>query len=374
MAKYDVGIVGGGMAGLSVALHLCSRVDAAILLVDKGRIGDPTKTSPFTFVDIVEKYSLQEAVAQKYSRFTYKSPTGVTATFEFNEPIFVTLDYEKACKILLERIRNKGNVEIMENTEFLNYGIQKSFLRIKNLTLSLFNCETVIVDVLVDASGKSFFAARTLGIPLPPFYSHPYGEFLEECNVKDPEEWCLFAGRKYGNGGGWFYPIGRRMARYGFATVTQSLNYPKAVVEQNFKAAREEFYPYNEITRGARTRMPEWGTIPLGALKKFVFGRILIVGDAAGQATPWLCEGIRPALESGELCAQAIAEAYKQRKWSSKNLNKYQKEWDARNRRRYLKGGRGVLWFKSQEEWDGAIKWLMPFSASRVLSVIREGA
>jgi flavin-dependent dehydrogenase len=378
MAKYDVAIVGGGMAGLSVALHLCSRVDATILLIDKREIGDPTKTSPCTFLAIIEKYSLQEAVAQKYTKITYRSPTGVSASFKLDDPILVTLDYEKTCKILLDRIRSKGNVEIIENTNALNYRTQKkNFFRTKNLTLDLSNGETVFVDLLVDASGASFFAARNgahARIPLPTFYSHCYGEFLEDCNIENPEEWCLIAGRKYGNGGGWFYPVGNRMARYGFATVTKSLNYPKAVVEKNFKTAHEELHPYNEMTRDAKTRRQEWGTIPLGVLKKFVFDRILIVGDAAAQATPWLCEGIRPALESGELCAQAVAKAYKQRKYSSKNLNKYQKAWDARNRQRYARARRKVLWFKNQEEWNNSVKWWKPLSASKIVSLIKEGA
>jgi flavin-dependent dehydrogenase len=372
MAKYDVAIVGGGVAGLSVALHLCSKVDATILLVEKGNVGDPTKTSPFTFIDFVNKYSLQEAVAQRYTKFTYKSPTGTSATSEFDEPLFATLDYEKACKILLERIRKKGNVEIAENTDALNCKAQKSFFRTKNLTLDISNGETVTTDILVDASGKSFFASKNLGFPLPPFYSHPYGEFLEDCNIEDPEEWCLFAGRKYGNGGGWFYPIGKRIGRYGFAMVTESVEYPKNVVEKNFKTAREEFYPYNEITQDARTLRLEWGTIPLGAIKKFVFGRVLIVGDAAGQATPWLCEGIRPALESGELCAQAIAEAYKQKKYSSKNLNKYQKVWDIKNRKSYLEAERGILWFKSQDEWDDSVRWFGQLPASGVFSMLKD--
>jgi flavin-dependent dehydrogenase len=373
MTKYDVAIVGGGVAGLSVALHLCSRVDATILLVEKGNVGDPTKTSPCTFVETIEKYSLQEAVAQKYTKFTYRSPTGVSVSFDLDDPIFVTIDYEKTCKMLHKRIRNNGNVEIVENTDALNCKTQKNFFRTKNLILDLSNGETVTADILVDTSGKSFFAARNLGIPRPPFYSHAYGEFLEDCDIENPEEWSLIAGMKYGNGGGWFYPVGNRMARYGFATVTKSVDYPKDVVENNFKTAREEFHPYNEITRDARTRRLECGTIPLGVLKKFVFGRILIVGDAAAQATPGFCEGIRPALESGELCAQAIVEAYKQRNYSSKNLNKYQKAWDAKNRRRYLDARKRVLWFKGQEAWDTGIRWWQQLPASKIVSLIKEG-
>lgn len=370
---YDVAIIGGGIAGLSTALHICTKADATLLIVDKDEIGNPTKTSPFTFPDVVERFGLGKAVLQKYTRFTYKSPTGISASFEYDNPAFVTLDYKKACAIMLDRILKEGNAEVLEKTEALDFESNKNFLRTKNLKLILSNSLNVTVNLLVDASGKSFFTARKLGLDMPRLYSHAYGELLTECMIEDAEEVCIFAGRRYGNGGGWFYPINGKTARLGFATVTNSLVYPLAIVRQNFKDAYINFYPYSEMIAGSKTVRPEFGTIPIGPLKRFVFDRILIVGDAAGQATPWYCEGIRPALESGEICGRVIAEAYKQRKYSKRILEKHQKLWDTKNRKMYSKTAKigHKSWFRSQEEWDTAVKHVASLTPEEMIQRIR---
>jgi len=371
--KYDIGIVGAGVAGLSTALHTCSKIDGSIIIVDKGRIGDPRKTSPFTFPDIIERYGLGDSVLQRYKRFTYRSPTGVSATFEYEEPAFVTLNYEKACRNMLDRIRKEGNVDVLENVEVRSFKFNKSFIQTKNLTLTLSDSDNITIHVLVDASGKSFLAARKLGLKLPPLYSHSYGELLEGCEVEDPHEMCILAGKKYGNGGGWFYPIDERTSRFGFATVTRTSDFPMGVVKQNFVKAREEFYPYYRMIKNARTIRPEFGTIPLGPLRKFVHPRILIVGDAAGQATPWYCEGVRPALESGALCAEILCEAYRKKNYSARILKKYQKKWEAINRKIYSKSAKMGFWswFRSQEEWDKAVKEVASLTSEQMLRRVR---
>lgn len=371
--KYDIGIVGAGVAGLSTALHACSKIDGTIIIFEKGKIGDPRKTSPFTFPDVVERYDLEDSVLQRYSRFTYRSPTGISASFEYDEPVFVTLDYEKACRIILDRIKKDGNVSVLENVEVRSFEFNKGFLRKKNLILSLSDSQNIAVDVLVDASGKSFFAARKMGLKLPPLYSHPYGELLVGCEVADPSEMCIFAGKKYGNGGGWFYPIDEKTARFGFATVTRTPDFPMALVKQNFVNAREEFYPYNHLLKNARTVRSEKGTIPLGPLRKFVYPSIMIVGDVGGQATPWYCEGIRPALESGELCAETLCEAYQKKNYSTKILKKYQEKWDARNRNIYSKSTKIGFWswFRTQEEWDSAVKETTLLTPAQMLRKVR---
>jgi len=371
--KFDIGIVGAGIAGLSTALHVCSRIDGSVLLIDKGRIGDPTKTSPFTFPDTVERYGLKDAVLQEYMRFTYRSPTGIAATFEYENPTLLTLDYEKACRIMLERIRKEGNAEVLENTQVTNFEIFKSFFRTKNLALWLSDSRKVTLDILVDASGKSFLTARKLGLKLPPLYSHPYGELLESCEVEDPQEMCIFAGRKYGNGGGWFYPINEKTARFGFATVTRTPDFPMVVVKQNFVKAREEFFPYNHMVTNARTARQELGTIPLGPLRRFVYPHVLIVGDAAAQATPWYCEGIRPALESGEMCGDTLCQAYRKKSYSARILKKYQKKWNKRNRKMYSKSTKIGFWswFRSQEEWDRTVKEVASLTSESMLKRVR---
>lgn len=369
LEKYDIVIIGGGIAGLSTALPISSKAEATLLLVEKGSAGDRTKTSPFTFPDIVQRFHLSDAILQKYTRFTYRSPTGVVASFKYEKPPFVTLDYQKACNILLNQITKKNNVKVLEKTEALDFKATKT-----DLKLTLSNSTTVSCDFLVDASGSSFFASHQLGNKLPSLYSHPYGEFLGGCEIEDPEEMCIFSGVKYGNGGGWMYPIDKKTARFGFATVTTSNTYPKDIVERNFREAIRNFKPYNEMLAGAKRKRSEFGTIPIGPLKKFVHKRIALVGDAAGQATSWYNEGVRPALESGEMCGNAIVEAYEKGKLSETTLTKYQRLWETRNKKSYSRGTRGAsrtFLRRSQEDWDNSIRYQASLSRDEMVAIIR---
>jgi digeranylgeranylglycerophospholipid reductase len=368
LEKYDIVIIGGGVAGLSTALPISGKSDVALLLIEKSVVGNPTKTSPFTFPDVVERFHLSNAVLQRYTRFTYRSPTGVTASFKYERPAFVTLDYEKTCNIMLNYIIKEGNTRILEKTEAIDLEVNKT-----DMKLALSNSTAVSCKVLVDASGSCFFASRKLGIELSPLYSHPYGEFLEGCKIEDPEEMCIFSGNKYGNGGGWMYPIDKKTARFGFATVTRTNAYPKEVVEGNFREATRDFYPYNEMLAGAKRKRAEFGTIPFGPLEKLVHGQILIVGDAAGQATPWYGEGVRPALESGEMCGKIIAEAYQNGKLHRSMLKKYQRLWDARNRKVYSARTRYGYrsYFRTQHQWDDSVRNQASLTAREMIDVIR---
>ena len=58
--------------------------------------------------------------------------------------------------------------------------------------------------------------------------------------------------------------------------------------------------------------------IPIGELPELVSDRVALVGDAAGQVNPITFGGIRTALASGRMAAEAAA---------AEDLNKYQKAW-----------------------------------------------
>ncbi|MFB3890207.1 MAG: NAD(P)/FAD-dependent oxidoreductase [Candidatus Bathyarchaeia archaeon] len=372
MDKYNVVIVGGGFAGLSTAMNVCSKVDATVLITDKNEIGDPTKTSPFTFPDIAEKFGLSDAVLQRYTRFSYESPTGVSARFQYDFSPFVTIDYQKACHLLLHQAQRTGNLTVQEHEKALTFESNKALFRPSKHKLVTASSE-IQYDVLVDASGSAFFAARQLGIPLPRLYSHAYGELLSNCDVEDPERMRIFAGRQYGNGGGWLYPLDEKTARFGFATVTPSTDHPEATTKANFTNALKNYQPYNKMLEKSRKIRCERGSIPIGPLRKFVSGNIMMVGDSAGQATPWYCEGVRPSLEAGELCAEAIIGAYKKNNFSTRVLNKYQELWDSRNKKIYMRAMKYGYnaWFRSQDEWDSAVKFVASLSPGQMADRIR---
>jgi flavin-dependent dehydrogenase len=259
-------------------------------------------------------------------------------------------------------------VKVLEKTEALDLETTETSLK-----LAISDSTSVSCDVLVDASGSSFFVSRKLEIKLPTIYSHPYGELLEGCKIEDPEEMCIFSGNKYGNGGGWMYPIDKKTTRFGFATVTGSTAFPRDIVEGNLREAVRNFHPYNEMLAGAKRKRSEFGTIPFGPLKKFVHGKILIVGDAAGQATPWYGEGVRPALESGEICGETIVKAYEKGKLRKGAFKKYQRLWDARNRKTYSRTAKygSRSYFRNQEQWDNSVRNQASLTPDEMKAIIR---
>jgi geranylgeranyl reductase family protein len=77
--------------------------------------------------------------------------------------------------------------------------------------------------------------------------------------------------------------------------------------------------------------------IPLGGIKrKVASNRILLVGDAAGFADPFLGEGIAHAIHSGKLAARAIIDSIRDRKSPATATARYRRESEQRIRKNLL--------------------------------------
>jgi flavin-dependent dehydrogenase len=58
------------------------------------------------------------------------------------------------------------------------------------------------------------------------------------------------------------------------------------------------------------------GVIPVCPPRRFVYDGLMLIGDAAGQATIWSCMGSEPALIAGQLAGQAAIEAQRRKDYS----------------------------------------------------------
>jgi geranylgeranyl reductase family protein len=77
--------------------------------------------------------------------------------------------------------------------------------------------------------------------------------------------------------------------------------------------------------------------IPLGGIKrKVASNRILLVGDAAGFADPFLGEGIAHAIHSGKLAARAIIDSIRARRSPATATARYRRESEQRIRKNLL--------------------------------------
>lgn len=332
---FDIAIIGGGPAGLSVANEILQKCDARIVIIEKKQqIGHPNKSCAFTFVETVQEYQLIKAVERYYSKASVYSFLGSKVTYEFNVPKLAALNYTRTCQELLAKLRHK-EIEIFNGTKAVGLSRED-----KHLVVDLEGKfkGSIKCNLLIDASGASFFSTRFTHFKIPQFYSHPYGHELRNCNIPNSylQEISFFMGESIGSGGGWFYPFSKKKCSFGIAEITNSPVYPLETLRQKYSFASKKMRPFCEWIKNAQSVKREFGTIPAEPMKRLVCNNIMRVGDSAGHATPHMLEGVRPSIDFGTMCGRVAVEAWKKGDFSGGFLERYEKMWKRQNKLLYL--------------------------------------
>ena len=369
MGKADVVIVGGGIAGLSAAVTL-SEANLNVVLVERRGIG-ANQSVRAVFSDTVQEFDLKDSVLQGYTGFVWHSPLGAIASFDYQRVAVDAVDYGRACEFLCQRATRRGLKVI--RAKALRWSPAVPDPRAP-LVVHLDNGDSIQAQVLIDASGSAQWAARRLGMRPSLYYSVCYGELLTGCNGPDAGRFRFLApNSRFGNGGGWYYPAGGSSVSIGYSIVVQGSE-KRSHLAAGYWSAKREFHPYADWVRpGIRQRI-EGGVVPVGRIGRFVFDRILIVGDAAGQAYPWSVEGCRPCLYNGRLCAQVVLQAFAQKCFDRATLFVYERDWAWLNRERFWRTASvaELTWARSDQGWDQFIAAYQQLSPEQQIESLRE--
>jgi digeranylgeranylglycerophospholipid reductase len=368
MNTYDIIVVGGGLAGLSAVSSIAQESDASIALIEAHGIGSNNPT-PLTFPDVLDRFGLSDHVRSRYRRFTFHSPLGNVSSHAYDWAALVALDYRSACDELLCRAQEAGRVTVVHDVaSALQRGAGGRW------QVHTAAGATLATPLLIDASGRGMFANRALSLAGPRLFSHCFGQVFEGCAGHDPEEaFFLAPAERFGDGGGWFYPLDRDRVSFGYATLSTTGSYPAGLVRQRYERARREFAPYAEWLAGARAQHDETGTIPVIPVRRFVYDGLMLVGDAAGQATIWTCMGSEPALVAGQWAGQAAVEAHRSGDFSRRTLGSYQRQWDQAYRRIYRQGAwlAAVIWERDEMGWNRDIPLFQGLTSEQMLARLR---
>jgi flavin-dependent dehydrogenase len=360
--SYDIAIIGGSISGLSVAQEISNRCDANIVIIEEHKqIGKPANSSIFSFIETVKKYDLNKSVVRYYNKFRWYSSLGTFAKFKFEKPKFVVLDYKKICQELIDK-SSKKNLEIYTGNKALDLERIKNKTIIKTQEKGSYE-KKIKCDLLIDASGSSFISRKYFSHRIPRLYSIPYGYKFNNCEIPKNflDSISFFVGKSIGTGGGWFYPLSKRICHFGIAEIKKTPLIHRDILHRKLEYAKAHMQPFNKLLKNAVYSTRKSGVIPAEPMKKIVTDGIMRVGDASGHAIPHIYEGVRPCLESSRICGKIASEAYEKRDYSKNILTKYERLWQRKYKllHLYLLSIAEVAYTLNDWELDKSVKELV---------------
>ena len=325
----DVLIAGGGPAGLSVAIKTASAGLETVVVERNAAIGIPLRTSGGSWIDELGALGVPARFFVPMRRIRVIGPNA-EAVFDYREPMMCVLDVRAFYQWLAERAVAAG-AQIRLETRVVD--ILRSERRTAGMRIRLPNGAHVDLDarIVVDATGHPSTLARRDG--LHQGFEH-FGVGVEwdlYAPQFDPHEALLIIGNRFApNGYAWAFPYGDGRVRLGVGVA-------RPISDENphpYLEAICQRVPALAALRRASPIEAHLGLIPLAPPKRFplVHDGLVVVGDAAGQASALVGEGIRFAMYAGRAAADAIVAACAAGDTSDAALAGYPRAWGRRER------------------------------------------
>ncbi|MDQ6722732.1 MAG: NAD(P)/FAD-dependent oxidoreductase [Thermoproteota archaeon] len=304
--KFDIAIVGGGPAGLSAA-YSASKKGAKVVLFEKDpSFGHNVRTSGVSWIKEIEKLGISREYYNPIKNFSFISPNN-EIIISGDKYSACVLDIKKTYQFLAIKAAKEGAQLFVRSNVF---GIKKSIEgHINGLKVST---PQGIVEIdstlIIDASGFNSFISRKLGYVS---FWQRYGvgaEYECYCDKINQETLYLMVGQKYSDAGyAWIFPLSDNRVRIGVG-----ISRPESTIDPLNKLnsiMENKLYPLNKLGKIQPLEV-HYGMIPNEGLRKScVYNGFMMIGDTAGQANPLVLEGIRYAIEFGQLAGEIGADS-----------------------------------------------------------------
>jgi digeranylgeranylglycerophospholipid reductase len=312
---HDAIIAGGGPAGLAAAETLARRGKSVLVLEQNHEIGSPIRTSGGSFIAELEALGIPSHLYHPIFRVRFLTPNNA-AVFEYPKPVLCVIDVRGTFQFLAERAIAAG-AQIRLSTAAVSPVLdQQRVTGVRTRTDSL-PCRVVI-----DATGYRSTLLKQCGLD-PGFRRFGVGaEYDLVAPLCDQSEAILAVGDRIAPSGyAWVFPWGRNRVRAGVGII-----HPDSAV--NPEQYLDRFVSTIPGLADAQPVEHHSGLIPSEQFAKtFTGDGIIGIGDAAGQASSLLGEGIRWAIQAGHMAGDAAADAIERGDLSRDALVPFEKRW-----------------------------------------------
>ncbi len=335
MTDFDVLVVGGGPGGSTVATCLV-QAGLRVACFERERfprfhVGESLLPAN---LPIFDRLGVHEAIKKagflvKYGASFLDEQEGTAHTFYFAKdkpwPCFgyqvVRSEFDA---ILLRHAANAGAV-VFEETSVESAAVSREGVTV-TANSSTGERRQVTGAFLVDASGRDAFLAGVLGrrerIPnlgKVALYAHFAGAKrfagIEEGNIR------IYV---FEDGWFWWIPFAGEVTSVGCVLHARAVRGRDVAIEALFDAMIPRCHHVAEGLERARRVSPVYRSANFSYRVRPVVGdRFLSVGDAVAFVDPIFSAGVFIAMQSGELAARAISEAFRDGKLTARRFRRY---------------------------------------------------
>lgn len=300
MEKVDVAIIGGGIAGLTVAKFLAERGVDFILFEEHDNFfkkacgeGVYLELGKYNFFDLYEsKRGIERIIDSTLVSTKY-------GEYELHIPVVMTNKKAVEEEIARQVIKNGGRI-------VMNYKVSEIEKHGSNLMLYP---QKILSKIVVGADGANSIVRRYMDIKKPHVGVAASG-ILKEMEKSSDHLYVEFKKDVIRHGYSWFFPK-KGEWNIGIGTFT-----PK-YFKQSFQKFKNKF---NEA-RGWRI-----SPLPISKPTKSYGKNVMLVGDASSQIFPATGSGILSSMICGKIAADKIAEMEKNG-FRDIDLSKYERTW-----------------------------------------------
>ncbi len=362
--KYDVVVVGSGIAGPIIARNVAKAGFSVLLIDKKWAIGTPKQCAEGISIKVFDKYDIpydKRFINREIYGAKLYSPSGYELELRYKEVSGVILE-RKVFDKMLAYYAAKAGADVLARTEALD-AIRKdgkiAGIKAKHEDEPV----EIYADIIVAADGVESTIARKAGINTyaPPHEFDSSYEYEMLIEGFDPDLIHLWFGNEVApRGYVWVFPKDEDRANVGIGIAS---DHPETAKYYLDKWLKENNIPMRKILE------VNVGVVPVGGfVKELVKDNVLVVGDAARQVNPMHGGGMAEAMEAGTIASKWIVKALEEENLSL--LQNYTKEWwetDGKRLEKVLKVRR-VTEKLTDEDLDLFIQILRGADAEKIAS------
>jgi geranylgeranyl reductase family protein len=310
---YDVIVAGGSVSGLLAGREIAAKGLSVAILEEDAEIGTPEHCGGLVSINGIQNLGIIPSSNAIENKIKYARIFSYSKIFELNaeEQKVIVLDrrvFDKQIAFQTQRLGGDIRVRcsmrsISQKNDSGNDDDHHHYYYDVRTSEGNLKC-----NYFVDARGVTSILQRNREGVLQSAQYEVYASWIERDTIE-----VKFDSERYPGFFAWIIPTGRGKAKVGVAG--KSINAANAL--KSYMDSKGQSY---SVIR--KVYAPIWVR---GPLETFVFGRTLIIGDAAGQTKPTTAGGIYTCGMGGIFAGRAIAEAIQQN--NDKLLYDYPKNW-----------------------------------------------